>query len=93
MPCIVKPNIYDIISLVMHNTSRCLPPHLDVGRGGAGLLRKAIVGPNGSGKSTLLKIVAGKAPHDSGTITRNKGMRVGYVPQASHLLHVLWHHK
>lgn len=41
----------------------------------------AIVGPNGAGKSTLLKIIAGSEGHNSGVVTRNKGARVGYLPQ------------
>jgi ABC-type sulfate/molybdate transport systems ATPase subunit len=36
----------------------------------------AIVGPNGSGKSTLLKLLAGRDSHDTGTLTRNKGVWV-----------------
>ncbi|KAL6746405.1 P-loop containing nucleoside triphosphate hydrolase protein [Haematococcus lacustris] len=41
----------------------------------------AVVGPNGTGKSTLLKLVAGIETHDTGTLTRNKGATVGYLPQ------------
>ncbi|MBX2810313.1 MAG: ATP-binding cassette domain-containing protein [Myxococcales bacterium] len=43
--------------------------------------RLGLVGPNGSGKSTLLKILAGTTQPDAGTITRSKGLRVGYLPQ------------
>ncbi|MXU66765.1 ATP-binding cassette domain-containing protein [Oceanomicrobium pacificus] len=40
-----------------------------------------IVGPNGSGKSTLLRVLIGaEAPH-SGTVERERGLRIGYVPQ------------
>lgn len=40
-----------------------------------------IVGPNGSGKSSLLRALIGAlAPH-KGTVTRKKGLRIGYVPQ------------
>ena len=46
----------------------------------------AIVGPNGAGKSTLLKIIAGQDDHNGGVVTRNKGARVGYLPQADLLL-------
>jgi ATP-binding cassette subfamily F protein uup len=40
-----------------------------------------LVGPNGAGKSTLLRIVGGIESPDSGTCTRRKGIRIGYVPQ------------
>ena len=40
-----------------------------------------LVGPNGAGKSTLLKILGGIESPDSGTCTRRKGIRIGYVPQ------------
>jgi len=40
-----------------------------------------LVGPNGAGKSTLLKILGGIELPDSGTCSRRKNLRVGYVPQ------------
>jgi ABC transport system ATP-binding/permease protein len=40
-----------------------------------------LVGPNGAGKSTLLKILGGLETPDSGTCTRRKGIRIGFVPQ------------
>ena len=43
--------------------------------------RVAIVGANGTGKTTLLKILAGLEQLDSGTITQQKSLRVGYLPQ------------
>ncbi|PTQ73502.1 metal ABC transporter ATP-binding protein [Celeribacter persicus] len=44
-----------------------------------------IVGPNGSGKSTLMKVVIGALQPESGTVTRQKGLRIGYVPQKLHI--------
>ncbi len=44
-----------------------------------------IVGPNGSGKSTLLRALIGALRPTRGTITRQHGLRVGYVPQKLHI--------
>jgi ATP-binding cassette subfamily F protein 3 len=43
--------------------------------------RSGLVGGNGTGKSTLLKILGGRESLDYGTITRQKGMTLGYLPQ------------
>ena len=43
--------------------------------------RIGVVGANGSGKTTLLKIIAGIETLDYGTITRQKGVTLGYLPQ------------
>ncbi len=40
-----------------------------------------IVGPNGSGKSTLLRALIGALPPATGHVTRQPGLRIGYVPQ------------
>ncbi len=44
-----------------------------------------IVGPNGSGKSTLLRALIGAVRPSAGTVRRQKGLRVGYVPQKLHI--------
>ncbi len=41
----------------------------------------ALVGPNGSGKTTLLKTLANQMKPDSGEITRNESVHVGYLSQ------------
>src|SRR6202046_3811536 len=43
--------------------------------------RTGLVGGNGTGKSTLLKILAGVETLDYGTLSRNKGTTLGYLPQ------------
>jgi ATP-binding cassette subfamily F protein uup len=41
-----------------------------------------VIGINGTGKSTLLKMIAGLEEPDSGTVTRGKKVRIGYLSQA-----------
>jgi ATP-binding cassette subfamily F protein 3 len=43
--------------------------------------RMAIVGPNGIGKTTLLRILVGADEASSGTVTRSRGVRSGYLSQ------------
>ena len=43
--------------------------------------RLGLVGVNGCGKSTLMKIIAGMIPYDGGTLTMQKGLRLGYLAQ------------
>lgn len=43
--------------------------------------RLGLAGKNGAGKSTMLKIIAGLQQPTSGTVSRPKGYRIGYLPQ------------
>ena len=43
--------------------------------------RTGIVGANGTGKSSLLKVLAGMEGLDSGRLTVQKGLTLGYLPQ------------
>lgn len=42
-----------------------------------------IIGPNGAGKTTLLRCLLNLQEPNSGTVTRGKGVTIGYVPQQS----------
>src|SRR5512142_3421927 len=43
--------------------------------------RVGIVGANGTGKSSILKVLAGIDGLDSGAISVQKGVSIGYLPQ------------
>ena len=43
--------------------------------------RAGLVGANGTGKSSLLKVLAGLDGLDSGVMTTQKGVSIGYLPQ------------
>ncbi|KLV09166.1 zinc ABC transporter ATPase [Photobacterium aquae] len=40
-----------------------------------------LIGPNGAGKSTLVKVITGLRKVSAGKVIRQKGLRIGYVPQ------------
>jgi ATP-binding cassette subfamily F protein 3 len=40
-----------------------------------------MVGPNGSGKTTILNLITGRIAPDIGRVIRQKGLRIGYLPQ------------
>ncbi|KAK9917578.1 hypothetical protein WJX75_006012 [Coccomyxa subellipsoidea] len=46
--------------------------------------RLAVVGPNGCGKTSLLRVLAGVDEPDSGVV-RNRGIKIGYLPQMPEL--------
>lgn len=40
-----------------------------------------MVGANGSGKTTILRLITGQVRQDMGQVIRQKGLRIGYLPQ------------
>ena len=47
--------------------------------------RVALIGKNGAGKTTLLRLIAGEEEPTSGHISKDKDLRIGYLPQ--HMIH------
>jgi len=40
-----------------------------------------LVGANGTGKTTLFRLITGELPPDSGTVTRSRGLEIGFLQQ------------
>src|SRR6478736_2787870 len=43
--------------------------------------RIGLIGPNGAGKSTLLRILASQTSPDDGTLSFQRGLKVGFLEQ------------
>ena len=43
--------------------------------------RIGLIGPNGAGKSTLMRVLAGQSSPDGGTLSFQRGLRVGFLEQ------------
>jgi len=43
--------------------------------------RLVLIGRNGSGKTSLLQMISGAQKPDKGRVSREKGLRIGYLPQ------------
>ncbi|MFS4494404.1 ABC-F family ATP-binding cassette domain-containing protein [Maribacter sp. 2308TA10-17] len=43
--------------------------------------RAGLIGKNGAGKSTLLKLLVGDMPYDTGTIAKEKDVKIGFLRQ------------
>ena len=49
----------------------------------------SIIGPNGAGKTSLLKLILGLIQPERGSIQKKPGLRIGYLPQKTHIDKVL----
>jgi ATP-binding cassette subfamily F protein 3 len=45
--------------------------------------RMVLIGRNGSGKTSLLEMISGGMKPDKGRVSREKGLRIGYLPQVA----------
>src|SRR5438132_8055407 len=44
-----------------------------------------LIGPNGAGKTSIFKLITGDVAPQMGTVTRTRGLQVGYLPQEPQL--------
>jgi ATP-binding cassette subfamily F protein uup len=73
------PHLFSVQSLTKSYGQR--PLFSNISFGVEDSERMGLIGPNGSGKSTLLRILADLDKPDSGTVSRRRGVRFGYVAQ------------
>jgi ATP-binding cassette subfamily F protein uup len=72
-------NLLTIENMSKSYTERMLFDHVSLGINEGEKI--GMIGINGTGKSTLLKIIAGLEEPDSGTVTKGKKVRIGYLSQ------------
>ncbi len=72
-------NLLTIENMSKSYTERMLFDHVTFGINEGEKI--GVIGVNGTGKSTLLKIIAGLEEPDSGSVTRGKKVRIGYLSQ------------
>ncbi|HEX5635591.1 MAG TPA: zinc ABC transporter ATP-binding protein ZnuC [Gammaproteobacteria bacterium] len=73
--------------LCLHLAGRAVLDNVDVQVRAGEIV--TLVGPNGSGKTSLIRVLLGLQAADSGSIQRQPGLKVGYMPQRLHVDRVL----
>jgi len=80
------PAATNLVSLERVDKAYGVRPLLsDVSLGVAAGERIGVVGRNGDGKTTLLRIIAGLEEADGGRVSRNRGLRLGFLAQHDEL--------
>ncbi len=69
----------------VHKAYGVRPLLADVSLGVGAGERIGVVGRNGDGKTTLLRLLGGLEEADHGRVTRNRGLRLGFLTQGDHL--------
>lgn len=73
-------NLVSIRGLCVHHGSHTALHNVDFAISSGEIV--TVVGPNGSGKSTLIRAIIGAVAPSHGTVSRAKGLSIGYVPQS-----------
>lgn len=72
-------NYLSVENLSHHWGDVCLFDHISFGLSEG--QKAALIARNGAGKTTLLNLLTGKLLPDSGNITYNDDIKVGYLPR------------
>jgi ATP-binding cassette subfamily F protein uup len=72
-------NLVNLEKVTKSFTVRLLLDEVSLGVGAG--QRIGVVGRNGDGKTTLLDLIAGRSEPDGGRVSRQRGLRVGYLDQ------------
>lgn len=74
-----SPALIDLQHVSLRIDGKLLLNHIDLRLHAGEII--TVVGPNGGGKTSLLKVALGLIPPSEGRVIRQKGLRVGYMPQ------------
>ncbi len=74
-----SPALIDLQHVSLRIDGKVLLNHIDLRLHAGEII--TVVGPNGGGKTSLLKVALGLIPPSEGRVIRQKGLRVGYMPQ------------